>query len=599
MNGVGLPKSARIGWKGGVALFKRFWPFMRGERKLAWIVLALSVAAIPPSVVSPLLIRRVFDVAIPESSQEVLLECALEIVLLTLFSVALRYSAGIVTIGMQQRVRFRMSRKLFEHVLRLPLRFFHGTETGYVMARMRDDIAALDALMLDTIVEQVVNVLRALVFFAVLVWIDAGLAMAGLILLATVSIGVRSTSKALRERNMTVQELVAQNGTSLHQSLTGIQTVRTTAQERAENRRYSKQLRVAIRAICRRDVMQTSVQYSVGLLMNLGIYVILMYGAWRIIGDRSTVGTLFAFSLYLTNLGTAVTAVLHMNPAVQRALAALQRIYALMDEPIETTSRRAEVELAPTYRVEGRVAFEDVSFTYADGTVALSGISLAVEPGEVLALVGRSGSGKSTLVSLISRLHDPGTGAVRIDGRDVREHPLRLMRREIGVVPQDVFLFNRTVKENIAYATPNATHNEIVAAAKAAHADEFIRRLKDGYDTLVGERGVKLSGGEKQRIAIAREILRDPAILILDEATSSLDSESEALIQDAIERLKKDRTCFVIAHRLSTVHDADRIVVLDRGRAVEIGTHEALLEARGLYHRLHETQFGMEEEPAS
>ncbi len=590
----GLP-AQRIGWKPGVALFKRFWVYVRPDRRFAWLLFALLLLAIPGSVASPLLIRQVFDEAIPGANADLLIELAIGVACLTVASQAFRYIAGVVATGMQMRMRYRLSRSLFAHVLHLPLKYFHATETGYVMARIREDVGSLDALTIDSLVSLLVDVLRAALFFGILLSIDAGLATAGLILLAVVFACVLTTSKALRARSVAAQEASALTSTSLHQSLTGIPTVRTTAQEQAEKHRYARVQRDAVRAAYRRDFLHSTVHSAVGLATSLGIYLILMYGAWRIIETKSTVGTLFAFSIYLTSLGAAISSIMSMNPAIQRALASLQRIFALQDEAQEATPELDEAAVETDYQVEGRVEFDRVSFTYGDGTVALADVSLAVEPGEVIALVGRSGAGKSTLVHMIPRLYDPTNGEIRIDGVRAQDHPLRLLRRRIGVVPQDVFLFNRTVKENIAYATPNATEDEIVAAAKAAHADEFIRRLKDGYSTLVGERGVKLSGGEKQRIAIAREILRNPAILILDEATSSLDSESEALIQDAIERLKKDRTCFVIAHRLSTVQDADRIVVVERGRIVEVGRHAELLERDGIYRKLHATQFGTED----
>ena len=301
------------------------------------------------------------------------------------------------------------------------------------------------------------------------------------------------------------------------------------------------------------------------------------------VGD-STVGSLFAFSIYLTQLMGSAGSVFALVPANQKGLASLERLFQILDEAPEDDPRKAPV---PSLR--GRVTFEGVSFRYEDEP-ALRGIDLDVEAGEIVAIVGRSGAGKSTLVHLIPRLYEPQEGLIRIDSTPIRELPLRWLRSKIGVVPQDVFLFNRTVRENIVYARDRVEDHELEQAMRSAHAWEFVSRMPKGLDTLIGERGIRLSGGEKQRLAIAREILRDPPILILDEATSSLDSESEALIQDAMKNLMRDRTCFVIAHRLSTVQDADRIVVLDSGRIAEIGTHEQLLEQGGLYRVLHDHQ---------
>jgi ABC-type multidrug transport system fused ATPase/permease subunit len=330
-----------------------------------------------------------------------------------------------------------------------------------------------------------------------------------------------------------------------------------------------------------------NIAYTIGLAFALGTYAILTIGAYRILQGTTTIGSLLEFSIYLTYVAGAVTPLMGLNPAIQQALVALQRIFTLLDSPGEAAPAAPRTTPLQRGPIRGRVEFEDVSYRYGEDGYALSNISLVAEPGESIALVGRSGAGKSTLVHLIPRLADPESGAVRIDGIDVRDYELTALRSRIGYVPQEVFLFNRSVRENIAYGRPGATDAEIRAAAIAAHADEFVSKLPKGYDSIVGERGVKLSGGERQRLAIAREILRDPPILILDEATSSLDSESEQLIRDAIERLKRDRTCFIIAHRLSTVISADRILVLDRSRVVETGTHRELLDHGGMYARLH------------
>ncbi len=578
--------NARVEWKKSLPLFRRFWPFMRPELRLAVVVTALLIIAIPAGVASPLLVKKIFDVALPGGDRSQFVRLGAVIVGLTLFAHALRLIASLVVVRLQNRVRFRLTRRLYEHVLRLPIRYFHQTETGYVMARVREDVQSLDAVMVDSLAHAGIDAVRAVIFFCLLFFIDAGLAISGILLLAVIFGGVIGVSKPLRRRNEAAQEADAKSSSALHQSISGIQTVRVGAQEPAERRRFGSFLKRAIRADVRRDVLNVSVSYIVGLAVALGMYVIIIVGAYRILIGASTFGNLMAFSMYLTYVGGAVTGLMSLNVGLQRAFSSLQRIFRMLDESAESPRTGAGAE-----RLVGRVAFDRVSFAYSLDAPALADVSLQVAPGEVIAIVGRSGAGKSTLVNLIPRLFDPDEGEVRIDGRPVREYPLRRLRARIGVVPQDVFLFNRSIEENIAFARPGATRDDVVAAARAAHADVFIDRLEHGYETLVGERGVKLSGGEKQRIAIAREILRDPAILILDEATSSLDSESEALIKDAVDRLKKDRTCFVIAHRLSTILDADQIVVLDRGRVVERGGHGELMTRDGVYRRLYDTQF--------
>lgn len=582
----GENKAETYNWTRGWPLFKRFWPYLRPERRTVWIVAALLVVAIPAGVVAPLLIKELFDVVLPNKDTDLLLRLGATIIGLTLGAHGLRFVSGLLMTHAQNRVRHRLSKRIFEHVMRLPLKTIHRMEAGYLMARIKEDVAALNGLMLESLVHGLIDVARGFLFFALLLHTDFKLAGSGLILLLVIFVGVILVSKPLRKRSERAQEAEATFSSSLHQAITGIFTVRTCSKEREEGRRLSTSLKDAIRAIIRRDILHIWVSYTVGLAVSLGMYVILIIGAWLILRSESTIGSLFAFSIYLTYVAGAVTAVLSLYPEIQSGLASLERIFKLLDDPKEGGDGPRRGELA----LKGHVTFDNVTFAYEDGTEALSEVSLDVQPGEVIAIVGRSGAGKSTLIHMIPRLYDPTEGQVSMDGVPLPDLPLATLREQIGVVPQDVFLFHRSIRENISYAKPGATDEEVRMAAKTAHAAEFIEPLERGYDTLVGERGVKLSGGQRQRIAIAREVLRDPSILILDEATSSLDSESEALIKKAVDQMKRDRTCFVIAHRLSTVVDADRIVVLQKGRIAEIGSHAELMEDSKIYRGLYETQ---------
>jgi ABC-type multidrug transport system fused ATPase/permease subunit len=580
---------AKPSFRRAIPLFRRFWPYLRPERRLAVAFGALHLLTVPSGVISPFLVRRVFDEALPARDTRMLVLLGAGMVGLSLFAHAVGYGRQLVSIALRNRVRFRVTRELFEHALRLPLATLRKTDTGYLMSRVRDDVPALDGLMTDTLVEGAIDAFRAALFFSLLLVLDPGLAAAGLALVATVFLAVLLVSPALRRRSERAREADARASTALHEALAGIQTVRTAARESEERRRFGRAVKAAVRAAARRDVLGSATGASLMLIGAVGSYAIVAIGAYRMLHGLSTFGGIFAFFIFIVQLVGAAGSVFAFAPAVQRSLASLERIFGLLDEPRENSG--APGSRAPAEEIRGEVELREVSFRYgAAGPPALRGVTLRVLPGEVVALVGRSGAGKSTLVALLPRLFEPSEGEILLDGRPLRDYPLRWLRARIGVVPQDVFLFDRTIRENIAYATPRATDEQVREAARAAHAAEFVERLPRGYDTQVGERGTRLSGGEKQRLAIAREILRDPPILVLDEATSSLDAESEALVRDAMRRLMRGRTCFVIAHRLSTVQGADRILVLDAGRIVEEGTHAELFAKGGLYRELYERQ---------
>ena len=580
----------RITWAQGLGLFRRFWPYLRPERRLTALIALLTLLAVPSGAIAPFLVQRIFDDALPAQDVRFLGMLGLGIVGLTLLAHLLRYLESLVSLSLRNRVRFRVSTDLFDHVLRLPLRWHHNTDTGYLMSRLRDDVAALDGIMTDTLVGASVDVLRALLFLTLLLVLDPGLAVSGLVLVVLIFGGVLLVSPALRRRSERAREADARNSAALHESLTGLGLVRTAAAERPERRRWAATVKAAIRTQASRDVLGIATGSSIGLLGTLGGYVIVAVGAYRILLGLSTFGSLFAFFIFLVELVGAAGSVLSLAPALQRSLASLERIFAIQDQHREPDDREA---VTPADPIRGHLELRNVSFRYAeDCPDALDGVSLAIEPGEVVALVGRSGAGKSTLARLIPRLFEPSSGELYLDGLPLSDYPLRWLRRQIGVVPQEIFLFDRSVRENLAYNRPDASEEEIREAARLAHAEEFIDALPQGFDSVVGERGVRLSGGERQRLAIAREVLRNPPLLILDEATSNLDSESEDLVREAMARLMSSRTCLVIAHRLSTVRAADRIVVLDQGRIIEQGRHQDLLEQNGLYAELHQRQFG-------
>ena len=370
----------------------------------------------------------------------------------------------------------------------------------------------------------------------------------------------------------------------LHQALSGHVLVRSTASEKREALRFTGVLHDSVRAQVNRDLFSLMTNQVFGLIGGVAPTLIVLAGVVLIVTSDFTVGGLFAFFMYLMQMFGAVGRVIGINPRLQRSLASLERIYEVLDTEPEiprTGGRRPPA-------VDGALTFAGVEFGYDPAVPVLRDIDLELPAHRTVALVGPSGAGKTTLASLVARFYDPTAGALRVDGIDLRELDLRWYRRHLGMVPQEVFLFDRSVADNIAYGAPGATRQQIEAAAAAANAVEFIERMPEGLDTLIGERGVKLSGGQRQRVAIAREILRDPAILILDEATSALDAANEAVLQKALTQLSAGRTTVLVAHRLSTIRHADKIIVLEMGRIVEQGQHADLLGRDGHYQRLYE-----------
>ncbi|MFP5286835.1 MAG: ABC transporter ATP-binding protein, partial [Thermoanaerobaculia bacterium] len=377
----------------------------------------------------------------------------------------------------------------------------------------------------------------------------------------------------------------------LTESFSGVRVVKAYGAPRRENLVFAKGAHRLFRNIARTITSFSLIGAGSTLLLGIVGVTMMAVGANEVLSGRMTVGSFFAFTLYLGLLVGPVMQVVNIGSQLTEAFAGLERIREIRNETPEDVG---EMERRPMPRVEGRIEFQDVWFEYQEGTPVLRGISFVAKPGTSTALVGSSGSGKSTLIGLVAAFHRPTSGRILVDGQDLSEIRLHDYRSHLGVVFQDNFLFDGTVLENIAYARPQASSGEILRAAQIARCDDFVKRLADGYDTIVGERGVKLSGGERQRVAIARAILADPRVLILDEATSSLDSESEALIQEGLAELMRGRTTFVIAHRLSTIRRADTILVLEQGQIVERGRHEELLALGGRYHALYTRQYNLE-----
>jgi len=403
-----------------------------------------------------------------------------------------------------------------------------------------------------------------------------------------VTVATRYFGQKSRKLSRNIQDELADSTAVAEDALGAVRLVKAFVREDYEVGRYTTAIEKLFKT-ARRKVVLTQLFWSgVGIMFLSTLVIIFWYGGKEVLADRLTAGDLVAFIIYALNISRSISQTSRLYTAVNTAAGASERIFELLEEDPEIKDAEEAKELNA---VEGNISIQNLSFSYEDDRVILNNLNVEVKAGQTIALVGPSGAGKTTLLNLIPRFYDPKEGAILVDGKDIRDVKFKSLRNYISIVPQEVHLFGTSIRENIKYGRLDATDEEIIEAAKDANAHDFISEQPEGYDAMIGEKGVKLSGGQRQRLAIARAILKNPRILLLDEATSSLDSESEALVQEALYRLMKGRTTFVIAHRLSTVQHADRILVLDRGEIVEDGTHQELLSMGGLYSRLYELQF--------
>jgi subfamily B ATP-binding cassette protein MsbA len=479
---------------------------------------------------------------------------------------------------------------LFQHLQRLSLSFYNERRTGELVSRATNDVATVRTLVtsdVSTAISQVITFFGALILILITDW---RLTLFMLALVPLVVIVALLFGRRLRKISSAVQDQLADATTVLEESIGGVRVVQSFTREDYEIGRYRHSIEQTFALALKRIKLSATFGPVASFMGFTVVIAVFWFGGQQVLNGTLTAGQLTMFLILTLTIAGSIGSFSGLWTSLQEALGATKRIFEILDTPSDIVDR---ADAQPLPRIQGHLVLDRVSFAYKDNTDqhVLRGVSLEVNPGEVLALVGPSGAGKTTLVNLIPRFFDPQMGSVRIDGCDIRSVQVKSLRDQIGLVPQDTLLFGGTVRENILYGKLDASEEEMIAAARAANAHDFITQLPKGYETIVGERGVKLSGGQRQRIAIARAILKDPRILLLDEATSSLDSESEGLVQEALERLMQGRTSVVIAHRLSTVHHADRIAVLDHGALVELGTHAELITLDGLYARLYRMQF--------
>ncbi len=558
-------------------------PYWRGLALTTFFILVQTALSLAP----PLFQREIVDGVIGARQVERLLPLILGLVAIYALTGLTEFGDQYLRHTIGERILYDLRVRIYDHLQRLSLSFFERTSTGELMSRVSNDVNALEQFITHGTILTGVAALRLVGSAVVLLVLDWRLALIALLPVPLIALGLRWFNRRARPIYRRVRDRLGDVNARLQDDLAGIRVIQAFGQEDAELDRFSA---VSQRYLNERiaSIGTWSTFFpALGFLTTLGGALVLGVGARMVLQDRLTLGTLVAFLSYIVAFYEPIRRLTDIDNILQQAAAAAERVFELLDQTPEIRDAPDAVTLE---RVTGAVSFEDISFGYGSGEAVLHGVDFHVAPGEVVALVGPSGAGKTSIANLLCRFYDPTQGRVLIDGHDLRTVQMRSLRQHVSVVLQDTFLFNGTVRANLTYGAPDATDAEMIAAAQAAYAHEFIMAMPAGYDTEVGERGVKLSGGQRQRLALARAILTDPRILILDEATSSVDAEAEYLIQQALEQVLQGRTAFVIAHRLSTVRNADKIIALDEGRIREIGSHHELLAHNGLYSQLYQRQ---------
>ena len=570
--------------------------FLPYKARAGFILLCILSTALL-GLVPPLLIRAIIDRAIPDSDMTVLSFLAVAMILSSLVSGLIGVGQNYLSNLIGQGVMYDMRNHLYRHLQSLHLDFFIGVRTGEVISRLNSDVAGIQNVVTGTLVSIVSNAVVLATTMAMVLYLSWPLAIISVLILPLFIIPTRRVGRIRQELTRETQQQRADLTHILQETLSvgGYILMKVFGQEQAEKERFRGKNQEVMRLQIRQALVGRWYFMIMGLFGTLGPALVYWMGGWLVLQDSMTIGTVVAFVAYLSRLYGPASSLASVHVDVTTSLALFERIFQYLDMAPEIADAP---NAFPMPRAKGRVEFQSVSFQYRKGSPVLEDVSFTMEPGQTVALVGPSGAGKTTVTLLLPRFYEPTVGRILLDGHDIRDATLESLRKQIGIVLQDTFVYHDTVRENLLYARPDATQEEVEQACRDAQLYDTIMNMPWGFDTIVGERGYRLSGGERQRLAIARVILEDSQLIVLDEATSSLDSISERLIQQALEPLLRERTALVIAHRLSTVLNADLILVINKGIIAERGTHQELMNKGGLYSQLYNAQFRDQELPA-
>src|SRR6056297_61359 len=575
--------------KTGSGVYKRLLGEARPYMPRIIAALACMIISSACTVVPPWMLKNIVDDVLIAKEMMILNFLATGLVAIYVLKAFASYGQQYLMNWVGQKVVMDLRARLYEHVQSMSLKYIYGKRVGDLMSRITNDANILQNMVTTVIVDLVVQGVTFLGMLGFMIYLNWKLTLITFTILPLVALLLGRASKKLRTVGHDIQEQLARLSAIAQEALSAIRIVLSFATEQQETQRFRQQNQANFKALMRRTQVQAALSGTIEVVLISALAFILWIGGREVVKGNSTPGELIAFLGYLGFLVQPIRVYTRIISGMQHGLAACDRIFSLLDTPVEVKQPADPIIISA---MKGNVDFENVWFRYEKDQWILKGIDLSVKAGENIAIVGPTGVGKSTLMDFIPRFYDPQEGTVRVDGHDVRTLQFKSLRRQIGIVPQDPVLMKGSIAFNISYGLENAEMDQVIQAAKVAGIDGYIRTLPAGYHTEVGERGVTLSGGQRQRVAIARAIIRDPRILIMDEATSSLDIQVEKQIQEAMKKAMEGRTSFIIAHRLTTIREADRIIVLSGGRIAETGDHKTLMASEGIYYRLYQLQFG-------